>query len=574
MKLKPLRIFIFLLLFHFSLNSETKSSHDETDLFSFSDYLELVSNVKQFYLYRNDFNDSNGYAYSAFIACQFIDHELFLMPETYFESHKKEFLKMKKVTKLLPNDPFVIVLFDKNFQATIDQNQYLETKNWYSKKRKEVMTALWNTKFSLEDYKRVLQFVEENLDLYIIKQSKEITMSDVHFTAAMGFLLSLDGNAKVYKKRNAEDHIEDNQNQIAGVGMILKLGANQEVIVESPLEDSPALKSGIHYGDIIVKINDVGVNDLGFEEVIRLQKGKPGSIVKFEIKREGIKRNIAITVKREILTYQKVKGEFITSDPEIAFIRVFLWNDKDIPVAKAINAEYGKILKQAKDQNRKLKGLILDFRSLGGGTLDSISETIDLLIAEGILFSVKNGKGEVSDIYAKGNQTIELPLAILVDRRTSSGGEVIAGSLQYHKRAIVLGERTSGNAGLVSKFDFSKNKSYGMQILDSLYVLPSKNSFHKRGIKPDILISSEVDGSFPFLRKEDLNRKPSPIGEVEDDKDSYFPIKEIQTWVNVNGKANVEMERRKNDPIRPDYFLFRAVDAFNGYLQTLPSNSE
>lgn len=568
MKWKPLRIMILFICLSLSLDSETNIFNVKKDLFSFSDYLELVNNVKQSYLYRNQFNESNGYVYSAFFACQFLDNKLFLMPETYFDSHQIEFLKIKKVYKLLPNDPFVIVLFDKNLQNTTDRNQYLEIKNWYSKKRREVMDALWNGKFNLEDYKRVLSFIEENLDWYILQQSKEITMSDLHFTAAMGFMYSLDGNSKIYKKRKFEVQIEVNEHQIAGVGMILRLGPNQEVIVENPLEASPAMKAGLLSGDIIVKINDIDVRDMEFEEVIRHQKGKPGSIVQFEIKRGRNRKSIPILVKREILSFDTVKGEFIRFDPDLALIRVFRWDDQNISVAKEINSEYVRLSKLAKDQNKKLKGLLLDFRYLRGGTMDSIAETINLFMKKGLLFSIQNGKGEVTERYAKANEPIELPVAILVDRYTSSGGEVIAGSLQFHKRAIVIGERTSGNAALVSTFHFSNNENYGMEILDSLYFLPSKKSFQEKGIIPDIQFTSEFDGGNLFFKKENYDLNHFPFVEEAENKNSQFPIGEIQSWVKENGKANVEIERRKNDPIRPDVFLFHAVDAFNGYLQT------
>ncbi|TGL99778.1 PDZ domain-containing protein [Leptospira jelokensis] len=571
MKRKPLWIVMLLLLFYIPMNSERISLKIEEDIFSFSDYLELVNDVKQFHLYRKTLKESNGYVHSAFFACQFLNNELFLMPEAYFESHQKEFLNIKKVKKLLPNDPFVIVFFERKFQENNDEEDFTETRNWYSKLRREVMASLWNMNFNLEDYKRVLSFLEENLDLYIIRQNKEITMSDLNYAAAMGFMLSLDGYSKVYKKRRHKFQIEPNQNRIAGVGMILRLGANREVRVESPLEDSPAHKSGIYRNDIILKINDRDVRDLDFEEVIQLQKGKPGSIVKFEIKRESINRILSISVKREFLAYGIVKGELFPFDPEVAVIRVFRWEDKNISVAKEIHLEYDRLLKQTKDQNRKLKGIILDFRSLRGGTIESIADTLDLFIKDALLFRVKNERGEVADRFAKGNEPIELPLAILVDRNTSSGGEVIAGSLQYHKRAIVMGERTSGNAALVSTFDFSNNQSYGMEILDSLYYFPSEISFHEIGILPDIQITSEFGGSNLLIRKEEIDRNHSSFAEMEESRNSQIPLEEIQAWVKVNGKANVEIERRKNDPIRSDDFLFHAVDAFNGYLLTLNS---
>ncbi|WP_267899533.1 S41 family peptidase [Leptospira biflexa] len=200
--------------------------------------------------------------------------------------------------------------------------------------------------------------------------------------------------------------------------------------------------------------------------------------------------------------------------------------------------------------------------------MDSINETIDLFISYGLLFKVNNANKDFTLFYAKEGKISELPLAIFVNHKTNSGAELIAGSLQYHKRAIVYGEKTFGNATIYLTHNFANNESYVMEIFNSLYNLPSGKTFQSVGIKPDIQISSEFDGGFSNSKKEDLFINHYPTLKDEEDKASHLPLKEIQDWVKEYGKANDEIKKRRKDPIRPDYFLFRAVDAFNGYLET------
>ncbi|WCL50721.1 S41 family peptidase [Leptospira sp. GIMC2001] len=192
---------------------------------------------------------------------------------------------------------------------------------------------------------------------------------------------------------------------------------------------------------------------------------------------------------------------------------------------------------------------------------------IFLFLDEGNIIGTKIRNRSPEFVLANKSTITNLPIAILVNSNTASGAELFAGSLQYHKRAIVLGERTFGNGSVQKLMPLSENSSFLLKITISRFYLPSGISTQVNGIVPDILVSSEKDESFPQRLREEDKWKHLPGYKFDSKYTSKFEVEKIKELMKINSSSKKDDAKLNQNSKNTNYFLNRSINAFNAFLE-------
>jgi carboxyl-terminal processing protease len=299
----------------------------------------------------------------------------------------------------------------------------------------------------------LLQQVERN---YIL----EVDRGELMETAIRAILGKLDSKGgflgtnelEFLGAREVKQFTEQIDQRVAGVGTVLKMEGD-EVIVQSPLAGSPALAGGVRAGDRLVSINGEPLPERGLETAVRELRGPIGTPVTIGVKHRGSEEVVEIKLVRDTIKLPSVSGykrnadaswDFMLDDPKkIGYVRL-----------SGIGQESASEMKAALDDltGRQCKSLILDLRSAPGGLLDKAVAIADLFVNDGLILTVKGRSGDQDFEATPGSWPTNLPIAVLVDRKTMSAAEIIAACLQDHHRALVIGERTAGHGIVRSLF--------------------------------------------------------------------------------------------------------------------------
>ena len=257
------------------------------------------------------------------------------------------------------------------------------------------------------------------------------------------------------------------------------------VKVISPIDNSPAEEVGVKAGDYIVKIDDVQVQGKTLSEAVELMRGPVGSDIEITVRRRGERKALIFTITRQIIQVASVKSEI--KDDQTAYIRLTSFNENSSKQIKNKIKEFKK--------NKKIKNYILDLRNNPGGLLSQAIKISDYFLENGEIVSTKSKrKYENRKWFAKKGDIIDgETMVILINYGSASASEIVAGALQDHKRAILVGESTYGKGSVQSIIPL-KNGG-GMRLTISKYYLPSGKSISEVGVEPDIFVE-EVESNF------------------------------------------------------------------------------
>ncbi|MEA2020893.1 MAG: S41 family peptidase [Candidatus Caldatribacteriota bacterium] len=331
---------------------------------------------------------------------------------------------------------------------------------------------------SLEPFFEVLTLIR---DEYI---EKDVSMEKVVQEAIRGMLKALDDPYTRYMdpqslKREQEDMF---LGHFGGLGIIISVKDDQLIII-SPIEDTPAYRANIKAGDIIVEIDGKSAKGISIDEAVNSLRGEKGTEVTVGIKRENVEKILDISIIRDIIEVKAVKKEIMGKDDKIGYIRITTFN---------VNTE--RELKDALDdfaKNKKIKGIILDLRNNPGGLLDSAIEVSSKFIKEGPIVHINDRDGKMMTIKSRGNKYPDWPLFVLINEGSASASEIVAGAIQDSGRGKLLGKKTFGKGVVQQVFDLIDNS--GVAMTTSEYYTPSERSIHNIGIEPDILIEIGED---------------------------------------------------------------------------------
>ncbi len=332
-------------------------------------------------------------------------------------------------------------------------------------------------KIEKDIYNKIDLFTEvlEKINSDYVEEVDQGTMMD---SAIDGVLQSLDP----YSSYMSPDVFKNMQTETSGEfgGLGIEVGMELGVVkVISPIDNSPASKVGVKAGDYIVKINDIQVQGKSLSEAVELMRGPVGSDIEITIRRVGFKKALTFIITREIIKVESVKSKIID---DIGYLRLTSFNENS-------SDQFKKKIKEFKKNN--LEKFILDLRNNPGGLLSQAIKITDFFLNNGEIVSTKGRQeNENRKWFAKNGDLINgKTLIVLINYGSASASEIVAGALQDHKRAILVGENTYGKGSVQSIIPLKNNGAIRLTI--SKYYLPSGKSISNVGVSPDIVIAEE-----------------------------------------------------------------------------------
>ena len=322
----------------------------------------------------------------------------------------------------------------------------------------------------------------EVLDKINKEYVEEINQSDVMDAAINGVLQSLDPYSGYMSPEILKEMQTETKGEFGGLG--IKVGMEAGVVkVISPLDNSPAERVGVKAGDYIVKINNTQVQGKSRAEAVELMRGPVGTDINITVRRRGEKKALNFKITREIIEIKSVKSNII--DDEVGYIRLTSFNENSSDQIK-------KNIKNFKKE-KKIKKFILDLRNNPGGLLSQAVKISDFFLEHGEIVSTKGRKKiENRKYFAKKGDLINgETLVVLINYGSASASEIVAGALQDHKRAILVGESSYGKGSVQSIIPL--NNKGAIRLTISKYYLPSGKSISEVGVTPDIEIAEGSD---------------------------------------------------------------------------------
>jgi len=381
------------------------------------------------------------------------------------------------------------------------------------------------------------------------KYVDEVTDKELIEKAIDGMLTGLDPHSGYMDEEVWKEMQMDTQGKFGGLGIEITMEEGFVKII-SPIEDTPAYKAGVLAGDLITRIEDTPVFGLTLREAVDLMRGNKGDPITITISREG-KESFEITIIRDIIKIQSVKYEIINN---VGYLRITSFTEQtESGLIKSIKAI-------KKELNKKQLGFILDVRSNPGGLLTQSVKVSDIFLDRGEIVSTRGrNKNNIIRYRAKKGDLIDgQPLVVLINGGSASASEIVAGALQDHRRAVIVGTKSFGKGSVQTIIPFKKsnsdNTTTGIRLTTARYYTPSGESIQGKGIEPDIIIEQGVFESKEFDRLSEADLKDSLDNENKK---------------NDNIKENKTDNQNRLDK---DYQLARAIDLIHGiniYQQTL-----
>ena len=333
--------------------------------------------------------------------------------------------------------------------------------------------------------------------------------------AISGMVSSLDPHSAYFDKKSYKEFREGTSGRFVGVGIEI----TQEdglVKVVSPIEGSPADRAGLKPNDLITRIDDTAVKGLSLNDAVKKMRGEPQTKVLLTIFRKDESRTFPISITREEIRTQSVRSKVI--EPGYAWIRLSQFQDRTVD-------DFVTKMEQIYKQEPNLKGLVLDLRNDPGGLLDAavavsaafLPENVTVVSTNGQLPESKSTFKASPEFYQRRNGADPLkglpaalktvPLVVLVNEGSASASEIVAGALQDHKRAIIMGNQTFGKGSVQTVRPLGPDT--GIKLTTARYYTPSGKSIQARGIVPDVMVDETAEGS-PFaalrIREADLEK--------------------------------------------------------------------
>lgn len=345
-----------------------------------------------------------------------------------------------------------------------------------------------------EEYYELFKVLADTLDQVERNYVKDVSRRELMEAAIHGVLGKLDPYSNYIGPGDMSRFKVAVDNQYPGIGIRVDVRRGLLTVV-SPIAGSPAYRAGIHAGDIITEIEDKSTEGINIDEAVRRLKGEAGTTVKIAVLHPGGKESERIAVTREVIQLESVRGERRASDDQWDFM---LDHDKKIGYIRitSFGRETPRELKKALDQlqSQELRGLVLDLRFNPGGLLTAAIEVADMFLTEGEIVSTAGRNSPKRSWSAHKLDTYSgFPIAVLVNHHSASASEIVSASLQDHRVATIIGERTWGKGSVQNVIELEGGKSI-LKLTTANYVRPSGHNIDRArdakesdewGVKPD-----------------------------------------------------------------------------------------
>jgi len=388
----------------------------------------------------------------------------------------------------------------------------------------------------------------------------EVDTKELIQKAIQGMVQSLDPHSSLLPLEAYEDLQIDTKGKFTGIGIHITM-QDGFVTVISPIEDTPAYKAGIKARDRIIKVDGESAKDL--REAVKMMRGPKGTPVVVTILREGVKKPLEFELIRDVIPIQSVKS--IKLEPGYGYIRLSNFTG-------TTTNELEQALEKLENSDGPLKGLILDLRNNGGGLLNQSIKVTDLFIDEGKILSIKGRNKKNTKVFKASASSVvrDYPLVVLINGGSASASEIVAGALQDHKRALILGT-TSFGKGSVQTVETLRDGA-GLKLTIARYYTPNDRSIQAKGIKPDIYlklrrldpdeISKKDEG---LLKEKDLENHLEAEPGKEKQQDGNGEDKEKSEQKDRMKEAELRIGPLTVESLKFDNQVMRALEMLRGY---------
>jgi len=394
------------------------------------------------------------------------------------------------------------------------------------------------------DYESIELFTDV---LSIVKKSyvEEVDTKKLIYGAINGMLSSLDPHSSFMPPDTYKEMKIDTKGAFGGLGIEITVKDGILTVI-SPIEDTPAFKAGIKAGDQILKIDDKFTKDLTITDAVKRMRGIKGTKVTLTIMREGFEKTKEFVLERDIIQVKSVK--FKVLDDGYGYVRLSQFQEKtDDDLEKALKSLQAE---------KPLKGLVLDLRNDPGGLLDQAVRVCEHFTEEGKLIVYTEGREKDSKMRftsRKGGKEPGYPIVVLINSGSASASEIVAGCLQDHKRAVVMGTQSFGKGSVQTIIPLSDNS--GLRLTTARYFTPSGRSIQAKGITPDILAEKVEIAATTEKKSDGMHIR-------EKDLENHFEGKTPETAEEKKAKP---APYKTDEAVKGDSQILRALDLLKGW---------
>jgi carboxyl-terminal processing protease len=367
---------------------------------------------------------------------------------------------------------------------------------------------------------------------------EDVTDEDLIETAINGMLTSLDPHSGYLDAKKYRDMQVQTKGEFGGLGIEVTM-ENGLVKVVSPIDDTPAHRAGIQAGDLITHINEEPVLGMTLSEAVERMRGPVDTTIALTLRRMGTEEPVDVSMARAVITISPVRWR---AEGDIGYLRITTFNEQtDVALREGLD----ELKSEAGPQ---LKGLVLDLRNNPGGLLEQAVAIADDFLDQGEIVSTRGRRADSIQRFnaRKGDVLDGLPMVVLINGGSASASEIVAGALQDHRRAIVMGTQSFGKGSVQTIMPLPGHGA--IRLTTARYYTPSGTSIQARGISPDIeVLQSRVE----VIEESDLGRREADLrGRLEND----------QTVGAMTGDATESTDGEEEI----DYQLARALDLLRG----------
>jgi carboxyl-terminal processing protease len=398
---------------------------------------------------------------------------------------------------------------------------------------------------SLKLFVSVLEELEKN---YV----EDVDAETLIHNAIKGMVENLDPHSSFMPPHAFEDLQDDTKGEFSGIGIVITLKDGILTVV-SPIEGTPAYEAGIFAGDIIVKIDGDSTKGMALWEAVKRMRGPRHEEVLITIIREGEPAPLEFSLKRDLIPMTSVRSAVLA--PGYGYIRVtnFRMNTHE---------EMGRQLEELETADSPLKGLVIDLRDNPGGLLDQAIKMADLFLEDGAIVSIKGRDQKNNQIYeARPDRSDKkYPVVVLINGGSASASEIVAGALQDHSRALILGTPSFGKGSVQTVRPLKDG--YGLKYTIARYYTPNGRSIQAKGIQPDIDVASGI--------VEENRKKPSAFDRMIKEKDLPHSLTPEDAEETISEDSGVETsgeqrQVRESGQLLQDVQVKRALDILISY---------
>ncbi|SDU50102.1 S41 family peptidase [Desulfobacula phenolica] len=411
-----------------------------------------------------------------------------------------------------------------------------------------------NTYKSLKLFTDVLEELEKN---YV----DDVNSEELIHNAIKGMVENLDPHSSFMPPEAFDELQDDTKGEFSGIGIVITM-KDSILTVVSPIEGTPAYKAGIQAGDIIIKIDDKSTKGMALWEAVNMMRGPRHKTVMITVIRQDEPKSIEFSLKRDLIPMESVRSVML--EPGYGYLRITNFRMSTLDDIK-------NHMEELESKDSGLKGLVMDLRDNPGGLLDQAVQVSDLFLSQGNIVSIKGRQESNTQVFKAypSDEDRDYPIVVLINGGSASASEIVAGALQDHSRALILGTTSFGKGSVQTVRPLKEG--FGIKYTIARYYTPNGRSIQAKGIEPDIEVEYEIlekkekkSSTFDRMIKEkDLKNslKPEKIKKPEQNKKSK-KTKQPEQTKKQNGKDQRLLDK---DQLQHDAQIKRALDILISY---------